>query len=176
MVCAEDAGGGDGFGCFGGGELLFEVVVLCCEDFVDFELDEVQVVRGGNADVHADFPAFGFALFGRGYCPQCAVDVGCSFAFQAAFDDSACHFLADLALQALSLCEALDGEEGEVFDLVEEVVGAEVEADWMSILLLDLLEEAWVLTDIANSLEVMPAGIANEVVPLAFGEVAKSMG
>ena len=46
----------------------------------------------------------------------------------------------------------------------------------MGVLLLDFLEEAWILADVAYAFEVVLAGVAYEVGSWALGEIAESMG
>ena len=50
------------------------------------------------------------------------------------------------------------------------------EADWVGVLLLDFLEEACILADVADAFVVVFASIAYEVNPWALGEIANSMG
>ena len=46
----------------------------------------------------------------------------------------------------------------------------------MRVLLLDFLEQAWILADVADAFEVVLAGVAYEVGSWALGEIAESMG
>jgi hypothetical protein len=56
------------------------------------------------------------------------------------------------------------------------VIWAVEEAYRMGVLLLDFLEEAWILADVAYAFEVVLAGVAYEVGSWALGEIAESMG